>query len=341
MKAEELEINKGYGEIRLFPESLDDLWHLKHLIAPRDLVFATTFRAVDSATDKIRPEKMEKRPVRLGIRVGKVEFHPSANRLRVMGVIEHGVDAGSYHTINVEPGFEISVIKFWRQVDRDRIDRAVKASIFDLIHILTIEEGEAELFRIRQYGPESVITITMGSGKEGDTNNRITFFERLVEQVREIRGPLIVAGPGFVKDDFLKFLAGKRSGIAQRALPVETRRIGYGAAQEVIGLGVTGKLIGDMQLAHEVRLMEEIIKRISQEGAVAYGRNEVIRAIEYGAVEQLLVVDALLHDYGVSRLMERAERTGAKIVVLSGEFEPGERLVGLGGVAALLRFRVG
>jgi len=341
MKAEVGELTRGYGEIRLFPENVDDLWHLKHLIAPRDLVFATTFRAMEGATDKLRPEKLEKRPVRLGIRVEKVEFHPSAGRLRIFGTIEHGMDTGSHHTLNLEPGYEISVIRLWRPVDRERIDRAVKASVFDLIHILTIEEGEAELFRLRQYGPESVIGITMGSGKGGDSDNRLAFFERIADQVAEITGPLVVAGPGFIKDDFLKFLAAKKSPVAAKAIPVETRRIGYGAAQEVIGLGVTGKLIGDMQLASEVQAMDELMKRIAQEGAAAYGPVEVKKAVEYGAVEQLLVVDTLIHDPETSRLLETAERMNATVTILSSEFEPGERLSALGGIAALLRFRMG
>jgi len=65
MKVEYGELKDNSGEIRLFPESIDDLWHLRHLINIGDLVFATTFRSVDTASDKIRPEKAEKRPVRL------------------------------------------------------------------------------------------------------------------------------------------------------------------------------------------------------------------------------------------------------------------------------------
>ena len=151
MKAEYGELKDRYGEIRLFPESIDDLWHLRHLITTGDLVFATTFRSVDTASDKIRPEKAEKRPVRLGIRIDRVEFSEHGIRLRLTGVIEHGVDTGAYHTINVETGFEISVIKQWRPIDLERVERAVKASVYGVIHILTMEEGEAELFRLRQY----------------------------------------------------------------------------------------------------------------------------------------------------------------------------------------------
>ncbi len=148
MKAEYGELKDRYGEIRLFPESIDDIWHIQHLISAGDLVFATTFRSVDTASDKIRPEKAEKRPVRLGVRIDRVEFSEHGVRLRLTGIIEHGVDTGAYHTINVETGFEISVIKQWRPIDLERIERAVKASVCGVIHILTIEEGEAELFRL-------------------------------------------------------------------------------------------------------------------------------------------------------------------------------------------------
>jgi protein pelota len=143
LKAEYGDLQKSYGEIRLFPETIDDIWHLDHLIYPGDLVFATSFRTVDVASDKIRPEKAEKRPVRLGIRVEKVEFHHYANRLRVTGTIEQGMDIGAHHTLNVEPGYEISVIRNWNHRDLERIERAVKASVYDVLHILSIEEGEA------------------------------------------------------------------------------------------------------------------------------------------------------------------------------------------------------
>ena len=340
MKAEQCEMRGDYGEIRLLPESIDDLWHLQHVIAPNDLVFATTLRSVESASDKIRPEKVEKRPVRLGVRVDKVEFSIHGIRLRISGLIEHGIDVGSHHTFNVETGYEISVIRRWRRVDLDRIDRAVKASVYGVIHILTIEEGEAELFRLRQYGPESVVTVTMGSGKGAEVNTRQAFFDQLLSLCANVTGPLVIAGPGFVKDDFVKYMKGKDSALAGRALIVETRRIGRGAVQDVVGLGAIDKLVGDLQLSREVKLMDEVLMRISQDGAVAYGIRDVADAIDYGATEQVLLTDTLLRNATVTRLVEKAEGIRASIVVLSSSFEPGERLDALGGIAALLRYKI-
>jgi protein pelota len=341
MKAEYGELKDNSGEIRLLPESIDDLWHLQHLIAPGDLVFATTFRSVESATDKIRPEKVEKRPVRLGIRVEKVEFSEHGVRLRITGTIEHGIDTGAYHTINVETGYEISVIRRWRPIDLERIERAVKSSVFGVIHILTLEEGEAELFRLRQYGPESVITITAGSGKGGETETRTGFFDTVAKSIAEISGPFVIAGPGFIKEDFVRYAKNRNSAPAGRAIVVETRRIGRGAVQDVIGAGTLEKLIGDLQLSREVRLMDEVLLRIAQDGAVAYGKKQVETAIGYGAVDEVLLADSLLRDLTIVPLIESAERMQATVVVLSTEFEPGERLEALGGIAALLRYKMG
>jgi protein pelota len=61
MKAEFDGLKGSDGEIRLFPESIDDIWHIKHLIRTGDLIFADTFRSLDSQTDKTRPEKTEKK----------------------------------------------------------------------------------------------------------------------------------------------------------------------------------------------------------------------------------------------------------------------------------------
>lgn len=340
MKAEYGEMQRSFGEIRLFPESTDDLWHLSHLVNPGDLVFATTFRTVDTVQDRIRPEKPEKKPVRLGVRVERVELHDFSNRLRLSGTIEHGMDCGMYHTLNIETGYEISVIKHWRPRDLERVERAVKASIHEVVHILAIEEGEAGLFRMRQSGPEHVITVTMGSGKGGDAGTKPGLFECVAEHLASLKGPLVVAGPGFVKDDFARFLRSRLPDIAGRMVIVETRRAGPGAVQEVIGLGTLEKIHEDVQLGREVRAMDELLLRIAKDLPAAYGKEEVTRAVDYGAVEELLVSDSLLRDGDIARLLDIAELQDAAVVVLSAAFDPGRQLEGLGGIAALLRYRI-
>ena len=91
-----------------------------------------------------------------------------------------------------------------------------------------------------------MITLTAGSGKGGETDTRTGFFDAVLKCIAEISGPLIIAGPGFIKDDFVRYAKNKNSAPAGQAIVVETRRIGRGAVQDVIGSGTLEKLMGDL-----------------------------------------------------------------------------------------------
>lgn len=331
----------GFGEYKLLPDSLDDLWHLSHLIGEGDTVYAVTLRTVDGPNDKIRAEKLEKRPVRMGVKAEKVEFSPDANRLRVFGIITFGPDIGQHHTLNIETGYEISVVRHWRQVDLDRLERAVSQTVHGVIHIAAVEDGEIELYRIRQYGPERIVTLTIGSGKTAGLDSRQALFAAAIEKLGLVTGPLVVAGPGFVKDDFISYTKSKAPELGGRMLSCDTRRSGYGAVQEAIGDGVLSRVAEDIQLAREVEVMEELFLRISKNGAVAYGESEVRDAVDFGAAETVIITDACLRNGTAAKTIEDAEHMNAAVVVLSTEFEPGKRLEGLGGLAALLRYKIG
>jgi len=330
----------GFGEYKVVADSLDDLWHLSHLILPGDLVYAVTLRTVDGPSDKLRAEKLEKRPVRIGVKSEKIEFSPDANRLRVFGVIYYGPDVGQHHTLNIEAGYEISIVKQWRKTDLARLERAIAATIHDVVHIAAVEDGEIELYRIRQYGPERIVTLTMGSGKTAELDSRQSLFAAVLSALSPVTGSIVIAGPGFVKEDFVTYAKTKAPDTAQRMLMVETRRSGYGAVQEAIGNGVLTRVAEDLQLAKEVAAMDELFKRIGTEGPVAYGQDEVRNAVDYGAAETVLVSDTGMRSGKFTKVVEDAETQGASVLVLSTEFEPGTRLEGIGGIAALLRYKI-
>ncbi|HDI12899.1 MAG TPA: mRNA surveillance protein Pelota, partial [Hadesarchaea archaeon] len=83
-----------HGKIKLVAESLDDLWHLQHIVEPGDIVVSSTWRRERKKSDKTRPERLEKRRVTLSLRVEKVEFYKHANRLKILGIIVDGEDIG-------------------------------------------------------------------------------------------------------------------------------------------------------------------------------------------------------------------------------------------------------
>ncbi len=333
------------GEIALLPESLDDLWHLKYLVEKGDLVFTLTFRKVESATDKLRPEKTERKPMRLGVRVTSVEFHKFANRLRISGVIESGQDVGCYHTLNVEPMRDVSIVKRWRQDQLDRIKKAVEESSSPEVAILTIESGEAHIGVLRQYGIEEISTVRQGAGKmEG--GSQAEFFGEVYGQLTNTGAQnYIVAGPGFIKEDFIYFATQKDKDFAKKTVVENVMSVGISGFQEVLRRGALDRLVKDAHIAKEARLIEELMKEIATDRKAAYGWDEVKKAEEWGAIDTLLIADETLRherEQGddIDQILTRVDQSDGHVVVFSTEFEPGQRLEKLGGIAALLRFKI-
>lgn len=335
------------GEIAVTAETLDDLWHLKYIIEKGDMVFALTKRKADTASDKIRPEKVEKVKVRLGIRVEELEFHKFANRLRIHGPIEQGMDAGSYHTLNIEIGTNLSIIKErWKNDQLQRIQDAEEAGKRPKVVIVAVEEGDADIGFVRHYGIEVYSHIRQSSGKR-ESGLRDEFFKEIVEQLRHAvpeDASIVVAGPGFTKDDFMKYFRDFEADMASKALTEDTSMIGMSGFQEVLRRGAVDRIMQESRIARESALMEALIKEISMDGKAAYGFADVRNALDFGAVETLLIADETLREERekgvIDRLLLEVEQAQGKVVVFSTAFEPGEKLHKLGGIAALLRFKV-
>jgi protein pelota len=349
MKVNKEELRGEFGEISLTPESLDDLWHLKYIVEPGDRAFSMTFRAIDSATDKIRPDKVEKKLIRLGLQVESVEFHKFSNRLRIKGNIITDIDTGAYHTFNIEPYTELSIVKHWKYDQIERIREAIQASNRPEIVIVTIEEGEAAIGYVRQYGVEEVSRIRQASsGKREGTDARSEFFGDVAAQLKHLSKAqtFVVAGPGFIKDDFVKFLKNNYKEIAERVIVEDTSSIGSSGFQEVLRRGAIQRIAEETRITREARMIEKLLAEIARDGKAAYGYNETKKAVDYGAVESLFIADETLRNFrekgmgGIEEMMKSVQHSRGTVIIFSTEFEPGQRLEKLGGVAAILRFPV-
>ena len=92
-------------------------------------------------------------------------------------------------------------------------------------------------------------------------------------------------------------------------------------------------------------MVEEVLKRLGADRRdVTYGFDAVENADLYGSVETLLVADFTIRSLddekrlALEKIMKEVEGKGGKIVVVSVEHEAGEKLLALGGIAALLRY---
>lgn len=306
---------------------------------------ATTFRREERRTDKIRPERGEKVRVKLGLRVEKVEFHDFSDRIRIHGVIEEGaMDLGSHHTLNVEPGTPVELVKEWRPPQLRRIEEAVKATTEPIVTLVSMDDEAALVAQMHQYGIREVAEVRAeGGGKLYDSEpSREEFFSQVLGKLQQLdlSPGLVILGPGFMREKFLQYGRERASQSFQGAYTFGTGHAGMTGIQEALKGGLAAKILQDSRVGMETRLVERVLEEIAKEGLYAYGPEDVGMALEAGAVETLLVTDEMSRSRETEELMRKAEERRGKVVVVSTHHDAGRKLRALGGVGALLRFPI-
>jgi protein pelota len=335
------------GEIKFQIDNMDDLWHLYNIIETGDMVRAVTFRREEVKSDMVRSERGEKRRVFLGIRVEKVEFHEFDSRLRILGVIEEGPqDLGAYHTLNLEVGDSITVIKqHWRSSTLERVRKAVEDSKRPNVIFVAIEQDEATIAVMRQQGIQRIADIYAGAaGKDYEQKESGDFYLDVVEKVKQVAGtggmPIIVLGPGFAKESLLDRGKAVAPDLFKNAHLYHTGQAGMTGIQEIMKQGIGAEVLEGERVAQEINLVEKVLEEIAKGGAVAYGPKEVQDAAAAGAVLELLVLDSLIRAKNLDPLIRSVEDARGKVTVVSEQHEAGKKLDAIGGIAALLRFRL-
>jgi protein pelota len=340
-----------HGKIKLAVETLDDLWHLQHLIELNDVVTAQTWRREQETEDKLRPERPEKRRVTLSIKVESVEFHPHANRLRLLGVIVEGPDTGKHHSFSLELGSTLAIIKEWKPDHFDRIREAVRASRRPRVLLLALDDSSAEFALVRQYGLDELGTVSHHrAGKRYAVEREVDekkFFHRLAEAMNDVISregvrTVIVAGPGFTKDAFLKFLREKFPDLPSKVRLDDISSGGRAGLYEIVRRGLIERVSREDRVSCETLLVEQLMTEIARGGLAAYGKAEVEQALSVGAIDKLLAADELLRRdrASIDKILEQTRKTRGEVVVISTEHDAGKQLLSLGGVAALLRFKI-
>ena len=348
------------GTIEIKVESLDDLWVCYNIILPGDFLSARTTRRIKKKGSDEDSDKGERRPIFLEIQVEKVAYHSFANRLRVTGKITTGpqdlISLGDYHTINVEVGTRFKLRKdFWPKYMLKRLQKAVEQIKRPPILIVAIETGEACVASVGEYATTVLAnirhSITRKASAKQYEQSLLKFFndvaKTIKEHMKDTIETLIIAGPGFTKDSFLKYLKDKFPELSKNVIIENVSNGGPNGVQEVIKRGVTTRILEDYQITVENRLIEELLARLGKEKRnIAYGFDDVKTAAGYGAIETALVLDELLREFdiekrkGIEALLNQIEKAKGEIVIISSLHDSGKTLHSLGAIAALLRFEI-
>lgn len=348
----QIALNLKKGIVKVMVENADDLWYLSHIIDLGDSVKSKTTRKVriGEKTDKAR---VEKRTILVRINVEKIEFSKTSDTLRILGKVEEApedVPRGSSQSIGVETGSIIEIRKgTWPKYQVDKLKESF-ASKTPKVIICVFDREEAHFALMKKYGYEVLAKIKGDvQKKRAEEKHRGGFYEQIIKQLEDYAQryspqTFILASPAFWKEEMAHHLKGE---IKNKAIFATCSSVGENGIDEVLKRSETREALRQDRIATEMKMVEELLAQISKDKMAAYGIKETEIAANAGAVSKLLVTETLISrsreegSYGrVDSIMKSVDATKGEVHLISGEHEGGKKLDGLGGIGAILRYKL-
>jgi peptide chain release factor subunit 1 len=170
------------------------------------------------------------------------------------------------------------------------------------------------------------------------------FFRKIASVMKEeffnlkgLKG-ILVGGPGPTKEDFLK------EGELVTALKekvIAVKDIGYADEHGLeLLVGVSGDILLQQEIYHEKEILEKFFNMLGKEkDKTAYKEKEVEKSLNYGAADMLLLSKKLKKEI-IKKFEKKAIETSVRVELISVDTPEGKQFWNLGGIGAILRFKI-
>ena len=337
------------GTVKIQIDHPEDLWYLSHLIDPGDLLTGRTAR-------KVKISDNENTPAVKKIFILTIEAESTTledNVLRVNGLAQEGpeyIPAGAHHTLELEVGTEFTWQKTtWLEYQKQKLQEATQQKYAYLLCLcdreqalfaLTKKSGYEILLHLKGDVPKKVPTII---GKQDFQAEVIKALETYANRYHPER--IILASPAFYKEDLLKRITSPQ---LRATISLATcSDVAEPYLDEVMKDPELRTILKDSRARAEKLLVDELLLEINKNNLAAYGWQEVGKAQHAGAVSKLLLTDKFItisrqeeRFAEVDHLMKHIDTLKGEIHIIASENDSGRILDGLGGIAALLRFKL-
>jgi len=349
-------INKNLkqGMIKVKPETIDDLWSLSLLLNEGDIISGKTIRKISLGDKSNEKTKTIKKTVFLKIKLEKILFN---NSLKLLGIILEGpedIPHGSHHSFTFYENDEIKIEKKWLNFQLKKIYDLEKKQDAKVIACIYNRE-EAHFAKLEQNKFKIISKINGDVEKKGDDSNKNNnFFKEIVNNIGTILNRygaknIIYASSHFWKKNLEKNMPQEMRKISIFVPINDCSEKGF---SEILTRPEMQKALSDQQAIKDAKLVEEIFSLIAKEKEVAYGFNDTKKAAEMGAIKTLICTEEFISKKReetdknpdafkeVELLLELTESNNGEIRIITGKGEHVQKLDGLGGISAILRFRL-
>jgi len=330
--------NKSFAVV---PETLEDLWVLEKAIDAGDEVEGTVLRRIKREGER---GSGDVRKVFVRLRVENVQFHEYSGALRIVGTVvearpEDVVGKGKHQTLELRTGRNLVVRKaVWSDYIIDQIRQAVNESQKPKVLLVSMDDEAATIYTLSQSLRRLAVVRNPRKGKRlgsGDFSEYYGQVYRVVEDAEP--GLVLVGGPGFFHDDFIRFARSK--GSKKQFIGVRTSMAGTKGIHELIADRLDA-VLKEHHLAQISHALDEFLRRLAKGEPVAVG-GEVKRYATMGAVDVLLMhEDYFLKNRAEARdVLDAVKAGGGKIFIVPRDFSAAPVVEKMGGMVAILRYR--
>uniref|UniRef100_A0A3B4GN98 Protein pelota homolog n=2 Tax=Haplochromini TaxID=319058 RepID=A0A3B4GN98_9CICH len=347
------------GQVTLVPEEAEDMWHTYNLLQVGDSLRASTIRKVqtESPTGSVGSSRVR---TTLTLCVETIDFDTQACQLRVKGTnIEENqyVKMGAYHTIELELNRKFTLAKKnWDSVVLDRIDQACDPTQRADVAAVVMQEGLANLVLVTPAMTllRAKVEVTIPRKRKGSCTQHDKGLEKFYEAVMQailrhinfdVVKCILVASPGYVKDQFTTYLFNEAvrqdNKILQENRPkfmlVHSSSGHKYSLKEVLSDPTVTNRLSDTKAAGEVKALEDFYKMLQHEPDRAF----------YGCFSQFQCLICFVRHQDIPtrsryvRLVDNVRDNGGTDVSPFDLFwTVSPELTQLSGVAAILRFPI-
>ncbi|MDD4250641.1 MAG: mRNA surveillance protein pelota [Candidatus ainarchaeum sp.] len=338
-----IKINQKLNEILVIPETLDDLWHLEKIIEKNDIIYGKTDR-------KIKPSKEGEKTIRqtifVELEVENVHFQEFSENLKIGGIIIGGnpkefIELKAHQSIDIIPKEILKIkktkIQNWQI---ERLKKAQQESSSSKLLAIIMDDESAELLFVNQFSTNKKAKIK--SNKQGKmySEQKSYYFDEILEKIKQLEPKkILIVGPGFVKENFKKFVEEKHIPKFPTIITETINSVGETGLRELLSSGKLELVEKNLQLTKETQLIEDFLKNLSKNKA-EYGTLEIKNSINDGKVEQLLISEKFLLENRklCEEIMDHAEKFGTKITIISSKNSQEKIIYNMGGIVATLRY---
>ena len=329
-----LKFYEAEGALKVRADTVDDLFTLQRIIFPNDLVKSESMRKFKSSES----DKGEMKEVVITVRVEKTEFDKNAQRLRIMGKIVEGrpleyVKLNSYHTLNIAPEDVLQITKTeWHDYIVSVVRNAVSDTRKARLGLIVVDDEKALPAYLLGYGTEfrseirSHLSKRMSAKEFAEQEKK--YFAAVIQTALEMNvDTVIIAGPGFTKDDIKKFAddAGLLKKSAKKIIYESASTAERSGIYELIKSDKVSGLLAKERIRSEFKLMEDFLNGLGT-GKSRSGAESVNEAIGSYEASTVLVNDSVLSDPAVQKVLANAEKNKVKIEVFNSTDEVGQQL---------------